>query len=111
MTLRLFPSFSLFHYNTKTSLQSKKLRFRHPDSDAPQTTPTRAHPAHRIDERQSKCYHLPKGKVYGCEMWRNGENLVVRGKIASLWRNQTWLPYKGEKPPLSQEPLVPRQPK
>ena len=37
-----------------------------------------------------------KGKVYSCEMWRDGENLVVRGKIAFLGRNQTWLPYKGE---------------
>ena len=23
-----------------------------------------------------------KGKVYSCEMWRDGENLIVRGKIA-----------------------------
>ena len=41
-----------------------------------------------------------KGKVYSCEMWRDGENLIVRGKIAFLGCNQTWLPYKGE--PLSQ---------
>ena len=34
-----------------------------------------------------------KGKVYGCEMWRDGENLIVRGKIAFLGRNQTWLPH------------------
>jgi len=33
-----------------------------------------------------------KGKVYGCEMWREGDNLIVRGKIAFLGRNQTWLP-------------------
>lgn len=33
-----------------------------------------------------------KGKVYGCEIWRNGENLIVRGKIAFLGRNQTWVP-------------------
>ena len=44
-----------------------------------------------------------KGKVYGCEMWREGEKLIVRGKIAFLGRNQTWLPYKtfrgtGDKP-------------
>ena len=44
-----------------------------------------------------------KGKVYGCEMWREGEKLIVRGKIAFLGRNQTWLPnttFKGtdEKP-------------
>ena len=39
-----------------------------------------------------------KGKVYGCEMWREGKNLIVRGKIAFLGRNQTWLPnttFKG----------------
>ena len=44
-----------------------------------------------------------KGKVYGCEIWREGEKLIVRGKIAFLGRNQTWLPnttFKGtdEKP-------------
>lgn len=31
-----------------------------------------------------------KGKVYGCELWREGNNLTVRGKIAFLGRNQTW---------------------
>ena len=39
-----------------------------------------------------------KGKVYGCEIWREGKNLIVRGKIAFLGRNQTWQPnttYKG----------------
>lgn len=35
-----------------------------------------------------------KGKIYGCEMWRDGDNLIVRGKIAFLGRNQTWLPNK-----------------
>ena len=50
-----------------------------------------------------------KGKVYGCEIWREGKNLIVRGKIAFLGRNQTWLPNttfkgKGGKP-------VPRKPK
>lgn len=44
-----------------------------------------------------------KGKVYGCEIWREGKKLIVRGKIAFLGRNQTWLPnttFKGtdEKP-------------
>lgn len=32
-----------------------------------------------------------KGKVYACEIWREGENLIVRGKIAFLGRNQKWL--------------------
>ena len=31
-----------------------------------------------------------KGKVYGCELWREGNHLIVRGKIAFLGRNQTW---------------------
>ena len=50
-----------------------------------------------------------KGKVYGCEMWREGDNLIVRGKIAFLGRNQTWLPnktYTG-----SDEKPVPEKPK
>ena len=33
-----------------------------------------------------------KGKVYGCEIWRENNTLIVRGKIAFLGRNQTWLP-------------------
>lgn len=51
-----------------------------------------------------------KGKVYSCEMWRDGENLIVRGKIAFLGRNQTWLPYKGEPLPQTDEPLAPKIP-
>ena len=49
-----------------------------------------------------------KGKVYSCEMWRDGENLIVRGKIAFLGRNQTWLPYMGEPLPQTDEPLTPK---
>ena len=33
-----------------------------------------------------------KGKVYTCEIWREGENLKVRGYIAFFYRTQTWLP-------------------
>ena len=50
-----------------------------------------------------------KGKVYGCELWREGENLIVRGKIAFLGRNQTWLPNKNY--PESDKILVPYKPK
>ncbi len=32
-----------------------------------------------------------KGKIYACEAWREGNNLIVRGKIAFLGRNQTWI--------------------
>jgi uncharacterized protein (DUF2147 family) len=52
-----------------------------------------------------------KGKVYSCEMWREGENLVVRGKIAFLGRNQTWLAYKGDDLGKDVKPLVPALPR
>ena len=51
-----------------------------------------------------------KGKVYGCEIWREGNNLIVRGKIAFLGRNQTWQPntdFKLE----NDEAFIPNQPK
>ena len=31
-----------------------------------------------------------KPKTYGCEIWREGADLIVRGKIAFIGRNQTW---------------------
>lgn len=31
-----------------------------------------------------------KGRVYGAEMWREGPNLIVRGQILFLGRNQKW---------------------
>ena len=52
-----------------------------------------------------------KGKVYSCGMWRDGDNLIVRGKIAFLGRNQTWLPYKGEPLPQPDKPLTPQIPR
>ncbi len=36
-----------------------------------------------------------KGKIYGCEIWREGNNLIVRGKIGPFGRNQTWI-WQGE---------------
>ncbi len=30
--------------------------------------------------------------VYECDMWRDGENLIVRGKSFIFWRNQIWQP-------------------
>lgn len=33
-----------------------------------------------------------KGKVYSSEIWLEEGNLVVRGKIGPIGRNQTWLP-------------------
>ncbi len=32
-----------------------------------------------------------KGKIYRCEMWREGNKLIVRGKIGPFGRNQTWI--------------------
>ena len=52
-----------------------------------------------------------KGKVYSCEMWRKGENLIVRGKIAFIGRNQTWLPCKDDEVTKESKPLVPAIPR
>lgn len=49
-----------------------------------------------------------KGKVYGCEIWRDGKNLIVRGKIAFLGRNQTWLPNTTSKAKVTNP--VPKKP-
>ena len=49
-----------------------------------------------------------KGKVYDCMMWLDGDNLIVRGKIAFLGRNQTWLP---DDTMTDETPLVPKKPK
>lgn len=32
------------------------------------------------------------GKVYDAEVWRDGKNLVVRGKLFVFGRSQTWVP-------------------
>ena len=32
------------------------------------------------------------GKIYRAELWRDDENLVVRGKLFLFFRSQTWLP-------------------
>ena len=57
------------------------------------------------------------GKVYACEIWREGSNLMVRGKIGPFGRNQTWVPVDGSEglpsdltlPSLSSfAPVIPR---
>jgi uncharacterized protein (DUF2147 family) len=50
-----------------------------------------------------------KGKVYGCEIWRENNVLIVRGKIAFLGRNQTWLSNTDFKP-TEAEALLPKKP-
>lgn len=37
-----------------------------------------------------------KGRVYGAELWRQDDNLVVRGKLLCFGRNQIWLPVNEE---------------
>ncbi|MBR5130602.1 MAG: DUF2147 domain-containing protein [Alphaproteobacteria bacterium] len=49
-----------------------------------------------------------KGKVYGCEIWRENDLLIVRGKVAFLGRNQTWLPNTDFKPTKT-EALLPKK--
>lgn len=33
-----------------------------------------------------------KGNVYNAELWRDDDNLIVRGKLLFFFRSQTWLP-------------------
>lgn len=33
------------------------------------------------------------GDIYSLKLWREGDNLKVRGYIAFFFRTQTWLPY------------------
>ena len=51
-----------------------------------------------------------KGKVYGCEIWIDGDNLIVRGKIAFLGRNQTWVKNKDLVSINPDEKLIPQKP-
>jgi uncharacterized protein (DUF2147 family) len=51
-----------------------------------------------------------KGKVYDCDLWREGGKLIVRGKIAFLGRNQTWEPNTTFKPETNEKP-VPNKPR
>jgi hypothetical protein len=57
-----------------------------------------------------------KGNVYNAEVWREGENLVVRGELLVFGKSQTWTPFpesdfspKFKKPDLKHMvPEVPR---
>lgn len=48
-----------------------------------------------------------KGKVYNAEAWREGDKLIVRGKIAFFGRNQTWLKDDSMKPVANPVPQIP----
>ncbi len=50
------------------------------------------------------------GKVYDCDMWREGNKLIVRGKIAFLGRNQTWEQNLSFSPETEVEP-IPKKPR
>ena len=51
-----------------------------------------------------------KGKVYGCEIWRQGDNLIVRGKIAFIGRNQKWIKNIDYVPENTIENIIPQKP-
>lgn len=40
----------------------------------------------------SKIFDPEKGKEYKCSIWREGDNLRVRGHVLFFHRTQTWLP-------------------
>ena len=40
-----------------------------------------------------------KPAIYDCELWKEGETLIVRGKILFFGRNQTWYPMKNSEFP------------
>ncbi|MDA3957300.1 DUF2147 domain-containing protein [Oceanispirochaeta sp.] len=42
--------------------------------------------------KKGKILDPQEGKVYSSEIWLEGGNLIVRGKIGPFGRNQTWLP-------------------
>lgn len=56
------------------------------------------------------------GRIYGAEVWRKGEDLIVRGKVLFLGRNQTWpraveedFPKGFQKPDLTKmTPVIPK---
>ena len=37
-----------------------------------------------------------KGKIYKAELWRKGDNLILRGKVFVFGRNETWPPFPEE---------------
>lgn len=44
--------------------------------------------------KRGKICDPKEGKLYASEMWRDGDNLIVRGKIGPFGRNQTWQPVR-----------------
>ncbi len=55
--------------------------------------------------KKGKIMDPKEGKVYSSEIWMEGKNLIVRGKIGPFGRNQTWLPATiADLPPGTPEP-------
>lgn len=50
-----------------------------------------------------------KGKIYACEIWREGDSLIVRGKIGPFGRNQTWVLEKNNAGLPDLKPKIPVQ--
>ena len=50
-----------------------------------------------------------KGKIYACEIWRSGNQLIKRRKIGPFGRNQIWIQDESE--PVSEDliPLIPEK--
>jgi len=44
--------------------------------------------------KRGKICDPKEGKIYASEMWRDGDNLIVRGKIGPFGRNQIWQPVQ-----------------
>lgn len=50
-----------------------------------------------------------KGKIYSCEIWIEGDNLIVRGKIGPFGRNQTWVKHDEAVKDVAFIPSIPKQ--
>jgi uncharacterized protein (DUF2147 family) len=48
--------------------------------------------------KKGKIMDPENGNIYDCEMWLENGNLMVRGSILFIGRNQTWVPMDGSEP-------------
>jgi len=49
--------------------------------------------------KRGKICDPKEGKIYASEIWKDGDNLIVRGKIGPFGRNQTWQPVQSRNLP------------
>lgn len=67
--------------------------------------------------KKGKIMDPQEGKIYSSELWRDGSNLIVRGKVGPFGRNQTWLPASTSDLPAgtpepsdgSMKPVIPQE--